>query len=48
MDDIFNNAKSFNQNISGWSTMKLTTYENIFKDCKIKEDYKPKFKEFEW
>lgn len=47
MSYMFENAKSFNQDISNWKVNKVKSVKSkigIFKDCPIKEEYKPKFK----
>ena len=33
----------FNQDISGWNVTKVKSFEDIFDNCPIKEEYKPKF-----
>ena len=44
MDYMFSNAISFNQDISNWNTKKVEDPHNMFYNCNIKEEYKPKFK----
>ena len=34
---------TFNSDISGWNVSNVTDMEYIFKNCPIKEEYKPKF-----
>lgn len=45
MERIFSGAKSFNQDISNWKTNSVRDFNNgeFFKNCPIKEEYKPKF-----
>jgi len=42
MEDMFNGATSFNQNISDWVVDGVDKFDNIFKNCPIKEEFKPK------
>ena len=44
MGYMFCGCESFNQDISGWNVSNVTDASNIFDDCPIKEEYKPKFK----
>ena len=44
MSFMFNSAESFNQPIKVWDISKVDRNINIFCDCPIKEEYKPKFK----
>ena len=44
MKYMFWGCKKFNQDISGWDVSKVTDAYNIFKGCKIKYKFKPKFK----
>ena len=41
---MFLGCKKFNQDISGWNVSNVTDASNIFDDCPIKDEYKPKFK----
>ena len=41
---MFNGCEFFNQDLSKWNVSNVTTMNNIFKDCPIKKEYKPKFK----
>jgi len=41
---MFNNSK-FNRNISQWDVSKVNDKRDMFKECPIKEEYKPKFKD---
>ena len=41
---MFYKAKSFNQNISNWNVKKVKYNKDIFRNCPIKDSYKPKFK----
>lgn len=46
MSCMFFNAFSFDQDISNWNTYNITkpeNHEDMFRYCKIKEEYKPKF-----
>ena len=43
MSSMFSYAYSFNQPISDWDASNVNTY-NMFFECPIKEEYKPKFK----
>jgi hypothetical protein len=40
---MFNYATSFNQDLSEWDLTKKNTID-MFKDCPIKDEYKPKMK----
>ena len=40
MSGMFNNSE-FNQDISGWDVSKVKSYDLIFEDCNIREEYKP-------
>ena len=35
---------SFNQGLSGWNVSNVIEMDNMFYNCPIKEEYKPKFK----
>ena len=39
----FCNATSFNQDISNWNVSNVKISYNIFNNCNIKKEYKPKF-----
>jgi len=41
MDEMFHGS-IFNQDISNWKIKKSANIKNMFKTCKIKEEYKPK------
>ena len=43
MEYMFNNAKSFNQPINNWDVSNVKDKFNIFKNCPIREEYKPIF-----
>ena len=43
MGNMFQESK-FNLDISGWDVSKVTDGYDVFKNCPIKEEYKPKFK----
>jgi len=43
MTEMFKNATSFNQDLSKWNLTKKYT-ENMFDNCPIKDEYKPKMK----
>ena len=43
MGYMFCGAKSFNQDISNWKVKNVKYKSDIFRDCPIKEEYKPKF-----
>ena len=45
ISNMFNNASSFNQNISMWRFKKEVLHVDVFEDCPIKEEFKPKFEE---
>lgn len=40
---MFHHAESFNQDISNWDVSKVIDNKDMFKDCQIKEEFKPKF-----
>lgn len=40
-EQMFDNAKSFNQDISNWNIRSVTNAHNVFRDCPIRESYKP-------
>ena len=40
---MFNNSR-FNVDISSWNVSSVKEKMDMFKDCPIKEKYKPKFK----
>ena len=40
---MFQNATSFNQDISQWDVNNVTNSSDIFYKCNIQEDYKPIF-----
>ena len=44
MSYMFAWCKKFNQDISSWNVSIVTNKVEIFYDCSIKEEYKPKFK----
>jgi hypothetical protein len=41
MEEMFAEAKSFNQNISNWHIKNNTNTTNMFDECLINEEYKP-------
>ncbi len=41
MNNMFNGATAFDQNISNWVVDQVTKYTDIFKDCKIEDANKP-------
>ena len=41
MEDMFRKTTSFNQDISKWNIQGVNVY-NMFKDCPIQDEYKPK------
>jgi surface protein len=43
MDGMFFEAISFNQDISQWDVKNVNYRDDIFFDCPIEEEYKPKF-----
>ena len=43
MESMFKDATSFNQDISNWN-IKNVDASNMFKDCPIKDEFKPKMK----
>ena len=44
MKHMFFGCKYFNQDISNWDVSSVRNNDDIFKDCPIKEKFKPKFK----
>ena len=40
---MFNTAKSFNQDISGWDVSKVNDMAGMFYDCPCPAEYRPKF-----
>ena len=44
MSFMFDYCKSFNQDLSDWNVSNVTNKDNIFYNCPIKDEYKPKFK----
>ena len=44
MTGMFHSCESFNQDLSDWNVYKVKFNRGMFKDCPIKEEYKPKFK----
>ena len=44
MCSMFDECKSFNQDLSGWNVSNVIYKDNIFYNCPIKDEYKPKFK----
>jgi surface protein len=40
---MFQDATSFNQDISSWNVSKVTEHDDMFKDININEQYKPTF-----
>ena len=40
---MFYACKSFNQDLSKWNVSKVDEMEDIFDECLIKDEYKPKF-----
>ena len=45
MKHMFFGCKYFNQDISNWDVSSVRNNDDIFKDCPIKEKFKPKFKQ---
>ena len=43
MHRMFLTAESFNQDISNWDVSNVKYNKEIFKDCNIKDEFKPKF-----
>ena len=43
MEAIFKSCESFNQDISAWDVSKVNKKDEMFNNCPIKEQYKPKF-----
>ena len=41
MYGMFQNAKSFNQDISNWNLNKVKDIDNMFYKCNINDIYKP-------
>ena len=46
MSGMFFDAKSFNQDISQWNIKKVKDYDDLYYNCPIEEEYKPKFIEY--
>jgi surface protein len=44
MSNMFYFTESFNQDISSWNVSNVKCKKDMFKDCNIKEECKPKFK----
>jgi len=38
---MFNDATEFNQDISNWDLKSVTDARNMFRNCNIKDAYKP-------
>jgi len=43
MHAMFEGAGSFNQDISGWTVAQVTDYEDMFNNCPIDPDSRPRF-----
>ena len=43
MSELFENMEKFNGDISKWDVSKVKYNENMFFNCSIEENYKPKF-----
>jgi surface protein len=43
MNSMFDQTLSFNKDISLWNVNNVKNWENMFKDCRIFEQYKPRF-----
>jgi len=43
MRSMFRDAASFNQDISGWAVTQRTSHKDMFNNCPIDQDNKPKF-----
>ena len=44
MNGMFYGCKSFNQDLSKWDISSVTDADDVFNECSIKDEYKPKFK----